>query len=128
MASFNHPFVHIEFSSNDPAKSAEFYGSLFGWPMHEIKEFNYWTFQTAEGQGGGFNQVGNDNGNLNVKPGDVVAYVDTDDIERDLAKAQELGGTLVAPKMEIPGIGWYGIFRDPTGNLVGLYTNLQQPA
>jgi predicted enzyme related to lactoylglutathione lyase len=118
----NHGFVHIEFSATDPAQSAEFYSNLFGWEMHNIPEFDYWTFGTVEGQGGGFNKVGSTQGSFEVKPGDVIAYVNTDDIEGDLAKAQELGGTIVTPKMEIPGIGWYGIFRDPTGNQVGLYT------
>jgi predicted enzyme related to lactoylglutathione lyase len=28
----------------------------------------------------------------------------------------------VVPKTEIPGIGWFGVFTDPTGNKVGLYT------
>lgn len=123
----NHRFVHVEFSATDPAQSAQFYSSLFGWEMHNISEFDYWTFSSGGDQGGGFNRVGNNQG-LEVKPGDVVVYVSTDDIERDLAKAQELGGTLVSPKMEIPGIGWYAIFRDPAGNLVGLYTGREQAA
>lgn len=122
----NHGFVHVEFSATDPAQSAQFYSSLFGWEMHNIPEFDYWTFSSGESQGGGFNKVGNNNGNLDVKPGDVIVYVSTDDIERDLAKAEQLGATVVSPKMEIPGIGWYGIFRDPTGNKVGLYTGQQQ--
>ncbi len=123
----NRGFVHVEFSANNPAESAEFYSNLFGWEMHNIPEFDYWTFASGEGQGGGFNKVGSNNG-FEVKPGDVVVYVSTDDIERDLAKAEQLGATPVMPKMEIPGIGWYAIFRDPTGNHVGLYTNLEQPA
>ncbi|MEA2576407.1 MAG: uncharacterized protein QOH93_3705 [Chloroflexia bacterium] len=124
----DHKFVHVEFSATDPAKSAEFYSSLFGWEMHNIPEFDYWTFGTGEEQGGGFNKVGSNNGTLNVTPGDTVVYVSTDDIERDLAKAQELGATAVTPKTEIPGMGWFGIFRDPSDNLIGLYTGGGQPA
>jgi predicted enzyme related to lactoylglutathione lyase len=26
------------------------------------------------------------------------------------------------PKTEIPGMGWYAIFSDPTGNRIGLFT------
>jgi predicted enzyme related to lactoylglutathione lyase len=28
------------------------------------------------------------------------------------------------PKTEIPGFGWFGMFMDPTGNRVGLYTSM----
>jgi predicted enzyme related to lactoylglutathione lyase len=34
----------------------------------------------------------------------------------------ELGGVVVQPKMEIPGVGWFGMFKDPTGNTMALFT------
>jgi predicted enzyme related to lactoylglutathione lyase len=27
-------------------------------------------------------------------------------------------------KMEVTGMGWMGMFRDPTGNMIGLWTAL----
>jgi predicted enzyme related to lactoylglutathione lyase len=30
------------------------------------------------------------------------------------------------PKTEIPGIGWWGMFTDPTGNKIGLFTDTSQ--
>ena len=47
----------------------------------------------------------------------------TDDIDASLAKAESLGGKTVIPKTEIPGVGWFGFFSDPTGNVVSLYTS-----
>jgi predicted enzyme related to lactoylglutathione lyase len=41
-----------------------------------------------------------------------------------LKKAETLGGKLIAPKTEIPNTGWYGIFEDPTGNQIALYTSM----
>jgi hypothetical protein len=122
----NHAFVHVEFPTTDPAQSAQFYSGLFGWEMNHMPEFDYWTFSSGERQGGGFNKIGNGEGGFQVKAGEVLVYVQTDDIERDLAKAEQLGGSVVSPKQEIPGIGWYGVFRDPVGNQVGLYTGLGQ--
>jgi hypothetical protein len=58
----------------------------------------------------------------NTQAGEVLFYVSTDDIEASLAKAEKLGGKAVMPKTEIPGFGWFGLFLDPTGNKVGLYT------
>jgi predicted enzyme related to lactoylglutathione lyase len=39
-------------------------------------------------------------------------------------KAKSLGGTIVREKTEIPGIGWFGIFKDPTGNNLAVYTSV----
>ena len=55
--------------------------------------------------------------------GYVLVYIDSDDIEADLKKVQQLGGTVVQPKTEIPNIGWFGMFKDPTGNVLALYTS-----
>lgn len=58
------------------------------------------------------------------KPGQVLVYVDSEDIEADLKKAKSLGATIVREKTEIPNTGWFGIFKDPPGNQVGLYTDM----
>lgn len=51
-------------------------------------------------------------------------YVHSDDIAATLAKVESLGGTVVVPESEIPGIGWFGIFMDPAGNLLALFKGL----
>lgn len=113
-----HPIVHVEISANDREAAGKFYMELFGWNIQQIPEMNYATFDYGVGGvGGGLNPVREDN-----PAGTVVVYVDTDDINADLAKIEKLGGKIVTPKTEIPGMGWFGIFTDPTGNLIGLYT------
>jgi uncharacterized protein len=56
--------------------------------------------------------------------GQVLVYIDSDDIEVDLKKVEKLGGKVLHQKTEIPGMGWFGIFKDPTGNVLGLYTSI----
>ena len=117
-----HPIVHIELSTQDSAESAKFYGGLFGWKTQAVPEMNYTTFDTGEGSpGGGFNPLGEQ-----VKAGDVSIYVGTDDIDAALAKVEALGGATVMPKSEIPNNGWFALFKDPTGNIVGLFTGTEQ--
>ncbi len=111
-----HPFVHIEFSSRDRAESAKFYGDVFGWEVQDMPEMNYTTFDPGEPPGGGFNPVSDQ-----VKAGDVTVYIGTDDIEASLAKIEAAGGKTVIPKSEIPDVGWFAFFSDPTGNVVALY-------
>lgn len=114
-----HPIVHIEFSARDLAESANFYSEAFGWKTQSMPEFDYVTFQAAGGPGGGFTRVGEQ-----VRPGAVFVYIQTDDIEASLAKIADLGGKVVQPKTEIPGVGWFAYFQDPGGNVVALFTAL----
>jgi predicted enzyme related to lactoylglutathione lyase len=36
----------------------------------------------------------------------------------------EMGGRVIFPKDEIPQTGWFALFQDPTGNVLGLYTSM----
>jgi uncharacterized protein len=58
--------------------------------------------------------------------GSIFFHILTDDIDASLAQVESQGGKTVLSKTEIPGIGWYGLFNDPTGNLIGLYTPLPE--
>jgi hypothetical protein len=110
--------VHIEIPAAETTKAAQFYQLLFGWKTTRDEAMNYTMWEPAEGPGGGFNPLGDQ-----VKPGDVLIYIDSDDIDADLIKVGELGGTVITPKREISGIGWFGVFKDPTGNTIALYTS-----
>jgi hypothetical protein len=112
-----HPIVHIEFSANDGETAGKFYSELFGWKITYDPALNYTMFESSEGAGGGFSPVSKEN-----PAGTVMVYIGTDDIGATLAKAESLGGKTVVPKSEIPGMGWFAMFSDPTGNVVGLYT------
>ena len=111
--------VHIEIPTNDAPVSGKFYADLFGWKIETFSEMNYAMFEPTEGPGGGFSEVNADN-----PIGKVLIYVDSADIDADLKKAEVLGGKIVFPKSEIPNTGWFGIFEDPTGNHIALYTSM----
>jgi predicted enzyme related to lactoylglutathione lyase len=113
-----HPFVHIEFAAADLEEAAGFYSQAFGWKTQSMPGMKYVTIEAGPGPGGGFNPVDD----KDYHPGVIVPYIQTADIESSLAKIESLGGTVVRPKTDITGMGWFGLFRDPTGNLVGLFT------
>ena len=110
--------VHIEIPAADSAKAGEFYHELFGWKIDHVPEMNYTMWDAGHGSAGGFNPLSDE-----FKVGDVLIYVNSEDIDADLKKAKSLGGTIVHEKAEIPQTGWFGIFRDPTGNMIALYTS-----
>lgn len=110
--------VHIEIPAANVGASRTFYESLFGWKMQHAPEFDYTMWEDGGGYGGGFNKVSDEN-----PVGQVLVYIDSDDIEADLDQIEKLGGLVVRPKTEIPGTGWFGLFQDPTGNTLALYTS-----
>ena len=111
--------VHVEIPAADVPAASKFYEELLGWKMQHAAEFDYTMWSDGSGYGGGFNKVDDHN-----PVGQVMVYIDSEDIEADLKKVEELGGTVVTPKTEIPGTGWFGQFRDPTGNVLALYTSM----
>lgn len=116
--------VHIEIPTSDSKASAEFYEKLFGWDIMRDEQMDYTMFSTEPGPGGGFTKIGGEWGD-HVQVGHVLIYINSEDIDADLKQAVVLGGNIVQPKSEIPETGWFGIFTDPTGNTVALYTEMQ---
>jgi predicted enzyme related to lactoylglutathione lyase len=110
--------VHIEIPSADFEQSGKFYGALFGWKTTPMPEINYMLWDPPDGPGGGFMALSDS------KIGQILIHVASDDIEADLRKAVELGGKVIREKTEIPGIGWWGLFADPTGNQIAVYTSM----
>ena len=111
--------VHIEIPAADLQVAGKFYQDLFGWEIQQIPEMNYATWASGPGEGGGFNPLSHD-----VRPNEVLIYINSEDIEADLKKAASLGATVIQTKMEIPNVGWFGIFKDLTGNSIALYTSM----
>ncbi len=113
-----HTIVHVEIPAQDPQGTSRFYSELFGWQLHPIPAMNYIRFQTANGLTGGFVGVG---GPEQHRTGELLVYFESDDIDGDLQKAEQLGGKILVPKTEIPNTGWFGVFQDPAGNRLGLF-------
>lgn len=114
----DHAIVHIEFSANDPDSAGKFYSELFGWKTTSHPEMNYTTFSDGDRPGGGFAKV---DGAM-THAGSVLVYISTDDIDATLAKIEAAGGKTAVPKTPIPGMGFFAVFTDPTGNRVGLFS------
>lgn len=112
----NHPIVHIEIPAQNTQAAGQYYADLFGWKIESAPNFDYVMYEAEGGPGGGFTAL-----DEHTKPGDVLIYVLTDDIEATLAKASALGGQVIQEKMEVPGMGWMAIFSDPTGNRIGIW-------
>ncbi len=116
-----HSIVHVEIPGTDPAASSKFYADLFDWKVEVDPGFDYHMFQADSGPAGAFVKAGESH--MGYKVGEVLIYVSTDDIDATLTRAETLGGKTLTPKTEIPSVGWFGIFADPAGNRIALFTN-----
>jgi hypothetical protein len=115
--------IFLEIPAADTKIEVEFFTHLLGWRSTFVDPSSSYAIFQAGNFEGGFAHL-----DENFKPGDIVPYVESEDIEADLRQVESLGGRTLAPKTEIPGYGWYGWFADPAGNRIGLYTRVPGPA
>ncbi len=116
------PIVHVEIASADDAQAKAFYSALLGWKAQEIPmgdDFTYTMFNTGVDMGVALSPVGE-----GVKPGDVILYFHSDDLDADMARVPELGGQVILPRQDVPGFGSLGMFLDPTGNRVAFWQSV----
>ena len=111
--------VHIEIPATNTQSAAKFYEAVFGWKMEHNTEFDYTMWSDGANTGGGFIHPEDENAD-----GKILIYIDSDNIDADLKQVTALGGTVLKSKTEIPGTGWYAVFKDPTGNRLALYTSM----
>lgn len=111
------PIVHIELSAVEAKAAGLFYADLFGWKVEAFGDSDYMTFQAEPGPGGGFNVIDKDH-----KAGEIIPYIQVEDIEAKLAEIVAHGGKTVQGKSPIPGEGFFALFRDPSGNVLGLFS------
>ena len=119
------PVVHFEVVGKDPSRLREFYGDLFDWKFNSIEggPTDYATVSREDNSGDDGVGIG---GGIGEGPegydGHVTFYVETDDVEGSMAKAEELGGTrMMGPAKPNPDMDMeIGLFNDPEGHTVGL--------
>jgi uncharacterized protein len=110
--------VHFEIPCNDPQKTMDFFASVFGWSFQQFGDVPYWSVITGpEGTPG-------INGGIMLKKDPMQPVANSilvDNIDEHILKVGQAGGLIVVPKMAIPGVGWLAYFKDPDGNIHGLY-------
>ena len=120
--------VHFEIPADDLDRAKNFYGSIFGWEL-----------QTVPMDGGEYTSVKttdvDEQTQLPTEPGAInggmfqraeqltspVITIDVDGIDDALKKIEAEGGSTVTPRTAIPGMGAFAYFKDPEGNVLGLW-------
>ena len=122
-----HPIVHIEIPATNTSAAGKFYNEVFGWNIQADDMYGYVQFQSEGGPGGGFVEAGKENPvNVEYKTDSLLVYLASDDIDATLKTIEAHGGKTLLPKTEIPHVGWWAIFTDPSGNRLALYTSARR--
>lgn len=116
--------VHFEIPYEDRDRARSFYGEVFGWDMQTWGDGEYTLVSTGPTGEAGPTEPGFINGGMmqREKPYEgPVLVVGVEDIDGCLAAVERLGGSTVQPRQPIGEMGWAAYFRDPEGNLMGLF-------
>jgi uncharacterized protein len=107
----------FEVTGKDGPALQRFYSQLFDWDVSDAGDGSSYGLVDAGARGiGGGIGASQDGG-----PGAVTFYVEVDDLDGYLAKAEKLGGTTLVAPTEIPNFGLtFAFFSDPEGHMVGL--------
>jgi predicted enzyme related to lactoylglutathione lyase len=125
----DHTIVHFEIPADDVEKLRKFYSLLFGWKIElmpgQVEYYGIWTVPVDEkgmplrpGVNGGMMKKQNPEHK-------AVNYIQVESVDEYMKKIESLGGRIVVPKMEVPGIGWWALALDPEGNQFAILQPIQ---
>lgn len=107
-----------ELHTTDPAQALSFYEKVVG--------FSHRSMDAAPGEKyhilsrNGIDRGGVSGQPINGAQPHWLPYVNVDDVDATVVLAKRRGGTIVVSPEEIPGIGRFGVFKDPTGALLAV--------
>ena len=119
------PVVHWELMSKEPEKISAFYEKLFDWKIQHFPDMNYRIVETG-GEGG-------INGGIlkpdreGPWPGNMLFYVNVDDLAAYRRKVIAAGGKIHVEEQQVQGMGSFCLFTDPEGRMMGLWKSNPKP-
>jgi len=102
------PIVFFDIAGPDLGAQRGFYEQVFGWTSDAAGRMSAPVAGPALA------------GTLRQDPHETMIYLGVDDIAATLETIVREGGSVVAPRFEIPGVVVLGLFTDPAGNRLGL--------
>lgn len=112
------PVIHFEIGGTEVQKLIDFYSSVFDWNISPLTDQIYIADSGSnKGIEGHLFQTTEEMESANL----VIIYVQVDDIWGCLKQVESLGGEVLIQPQEIPGnASHFAMFRDPSGNGIGL--------
>jgi predicted enzyme related to lactoylglutathione lyase len=110
-----HPVIHAEIRSQDPDGTRRFLADLFGWSVASEGGFPGYTFMDTGTEDGPATAISP----LQGPEDEVLFFVAVENVAETLARAEQLGGTIIQPAQEVPGVS-FGVLADAQGHKIGV--------
>ena len=103
-----------ELNTGDPDRAAAFYTGLLGWQTEKqpMGDFVYTYFKQGDRMNGGMMPITPEMGPI---PPHWAVYFAVDDCDAKAARATSLGGKVLVPPTDVPGVGRFSLLQDPQG-------------
>jgi uncharacterized protein len=116
----HHPagsFCWIELATTDQTAAKSFYSALFGWEPHDspMGPGEFYTIFRLNGRDAAAGYTLRPDQRAQHVPPHWMIYITVDNTDAAAAKAQELGGTILAPAFDVMDAGRMAVIQDPTG-------------
>lgn len=110
------PVLQFDIGCRDLAKTSAFYQQAFGWSMKADGNLQVKVDTgSEEGIDGMITALGHEPHNY------VMCYVQAEDIHESAKRIKTLGGEILIGPMPVPSGGQFAWWKDPEGNLMGLF-------
>ncbi len=96
--------VFFDVAGPDAAKLHAFYSTIFGWNIDANNGI----------------KTPKLDGTIRQDPAEKIIYIGVPDINAALAQITAAGGTVDTPRMVVPNVVTFALFKDPAGNRMGL--------
>src|SRR5215469_10245358 len=110
-------FCWMELATSDQSAAKKFYSDLFGWTVDDAPmapdEF-YSMFKLDGKDAAAAYTLRQDQREQGVPPHWMI-YIATENADESARRAQDLGGTVIAPPFDVMDIGRMAVIQDPTG-------------
>ncbi len=111
------PVMQWQILAKDPDKVAGFYRDLFGWTVNADNALGYRMINTGSERGIG--------GGVWPSPPEghsfVQLFIEVDDMQAFVAKATQLGASVIIPPQKLPAGDELAIMHGPEGVPFGMY-------
>ncbi len=110
--------VHFEINADDPIRAKRFYENIFNWKIEKWEgPMEYWVINAGDENEEGIN------GGLQKREeseDQIFNYIKVPSVDKVSKKIEDNGGTVISPKIAVPGIGYFYMFKDTEGNKLGI--------
>ena len=110
--------IHFEINADNIDRVINFYKKTFNWNIEKWKgPIPYWNVEAGnedeQGINGGIQK-------REEKGDHIFNYIGVSSVDKYAKEIEKNGGKLVSPKITVPGVGYFYMFKDTEGNKLGI--------